>query len=172
MFCELISSLPLAAPTSRPPPVGGVPGQAPIGEPPSAIPALARALANANPAAAAALLQHDRDMDREEQERNRVRNLWDNLRQRLVTGRGRNQPPLPQIPGGASPARERTGNEHAIPDALFSELARAFNLNSRMTICNQMSRSRINCNELSRETCPSPKRRTLRRRRQVALSAF
>lgn len=130
MFCELISSLPLAAPTSRPPPVGGVPGQAPIGEPPSAIPALARALANANPAAAAALLQHDRDMDREEQERNRVRNLWDNLRQRLVTGRGRNQPPLPQIPGGASPARERTGNEHAIPDALFSELARAFNLNS------------------------------------------
>lgn len=129
MFYESISHSP-TAPTSRPPPVGADPSQAPTPEAQSAIPALARALANANPAAAAALLQHDRETDREEQERNRVRNLWDNLRQRLVNGRGRNPPPHLPIPvGGTAPARERSGGEHAIPDALFSELARAFNLN-------------------------------------------
>lgn len=122
MFNESFSHLSIA-PTSRPPPVEAEPSLTPTADTQSPIPALARALANANPAAAAALLQNDMD-----QERNRVRNLWDNLRQRLVNGRGRNQPPQVPIPVGG-PAPARPGGEHAIPDALFSELARAFNLN-------------------------------------------
>ncbi|KAH8114586.1 hypothetical protein DFH11DRAFT_172734 [Phellopilus nigrolimitatus] len=124
------------------PPQASIPSES-AGLPPSnaaagsAIPALARALASANPTAAAAIAQRDRERDREENERNRVRTLWESLRERLVHGRGgRELVPGSETAGFSRPGglptsasgREQGADGSVIPDPLFSELARAFNL--------------------------------------------
>ena len=92
----------------------------------SPIPALARALATANPVAAAAIAQRERERERIESERSRVRGIWQSIRERILHGRRPQDGTRPRRQNGIDPVQ---GVDHtAIPDSLFSTLARAFNL--------------------------------------------
>ncbi|EJC97964.1 uncharacterized protein FOMMEDRAFT_162307 [Fomitiporia mediterranea MF3/22] len=96
---------------------------------------VARALASTNPIAAAVLAQHERD--REERERTRVRSIWEGFRSRVTSGRSSRGPlgrtlgsTFPSPPPPLTSGRNRMDDSPAIPDALFTELARAFHLSS------------------------------------------